>query len=524
MEAPSFALSLPVKVMDEDADVFQWLKENREQLQSNIATEHSYRLAEGTDRSCASIFMVPNTLKEKDAIFTPQAVSIGLYHFLEPHLAQMEQEKSKIIARAVMSKLHSYFFKPLEKVRDGGSLNSDLRQDNNFFGCVVPRSRKFYGDAHQLLQKLNEEAFAMMMFRDASFLLLFLEHHVFNTRNLMRSKPSASDNVDPFHDLKSGTALWLGVKMDIIKLENQVPLSILESLYAHIGSPHHCYADFLANVCSEYSPFWSSPSQNTDLVGRRHLLDCVHATVYVKRPPVRFVKGAASGESPSNCWSIIITFLKNKCPWVRSNKRNSKGNGPLDAGLRNYAKIVLPSASQLSKAGVKFRRCTEGGIEQIRFDGAQSTLYLPQLKIGPMTETIVRNLIAFELCSPEIKENSVVAYARLLKELTQDARDAEVLRRNEIFANLGLGDEKMVEIVKGLSRSTWKPYCKPVNDARKSLQDYYSRSTIKILWSEFRETYCSKPWIVISALAATALLIMTAMQVFCLFYTCNKIS
>ncbi|GLJ43989.1 hypothetical protein SUGI_0917090 [Cryptomeria japonica] len=403
----------------------------------------------------------------------------------------METEKSLIIVRAVMEKLPSDFFAPLQKIRDGASL-SDL-QDDTFFGSAVLRCRDYYGDA-QFLQNLNQKAFAMMLFRYASFLLLFLKHHVVNCqqekKSMQSQRPSASDNGDPFHDLKSGTGLWLGVMKDVFKLENQIPLSTLESLYALIGNPNQCFKAFLAKVCSEYSTLWIERSENPDLVCNRHLLHCIHSTVY-RRPPVGADQAA---QRPTNGW-FPFTWLKNNCLWVRgSNCNNKEGYAQLEVRFRNYGKTALPSPLKLSKAGVKFRRC-EGGIEQIRFDEAQSTLYLPELKIGQMTETIIRNLIAFELCSPKIEENAVIGFTRLLKELTQDAKDAEVLRTNEIFVNLGVGDDKIVGIVKNLSSSTLKPYCKPVNDARRSLKTYYKGSKLKVLWIEFLDTYYSKPWV-----------------------------
>ncbi|XP_057821924.1 uncharacterized protein LOC131034445 [Cryptomeria japonica] len=498
---------------NQNTHVVQWLNENR---------EDSYVSEAGRDKRLASIFMVPITLKVNDVVFTPQAISLGPYHFLKPHLAEMESDKSQIIARAVMRNLPSDFFAPLQKVRDGKSL--PVLRDDNFLGSVVTRCRGYYGDA-QFLRNLNEEAFAMMLFRDASFLLRFLEDHLDDPQQIRKSgqpqQQRASGNGNFFHDLKSATGLWLAVKMDIIKFENQIPLPALESLYAFIGNPNQCFKDFVAKICSKYSPLNIQHGGEPDLGTHRHLLHCVHATVY-KKPPERVVQGTPSGEHSTGVWSPF-TWLNNICLWVRGNNSN-EGYArvqPKEARLRNYAKTALHSASELSKAGVKFRRC-EGGIEQIRFDEAQSTLYLPQLRISIMTETIIRNLIAFELCSPEIEQKAVTGFTRLLKELTQDAKDADVLRRNEIFANLGVGDEKMVEIVKGLSSSTWNPYCKPVNVARVSLEAYYSRSTLRILWNEFLETYCSKPWVLISALAATLLLVMTAVQVFCLFYTCNK--
>ncbi|GLJ43982.1 hypothetical protein SUGI_0916960 [Cryptomeria japonica] len=480
-----------VKLMDkENTLVVQWLEETR---------KDSHVSEVGRDKRLASIFMVPITLKENDVIFTPQAISIGPYHFLKPHLAEMESDKSQIIEREVLRKLPQDFFAPLQKVQDGDQSLSDLQDDCSLLKSVVPRCREFYGDA-QFLQNLNQEAFARMLFRDASFLLLFLEYHVVNPQHkkklLQPQQSPASNNGDPFHDLKS----------DIF-------IQSLEET-------------FLEKVCSEYSPLWIQPSEDADLVSNHHLLHCIHATVY-RKPPVGVGQNPPSGQNPINGWTPF-TWLKNNCVWDRgsnSDIKSKEGYTQLqgkEVHLPNYRKSAVPCASELRKAGVKFKRC-EGGIEQIRFDKSQSTLYLPVLRIGQMTEMIIRNLIAFELCSPKIEENTVIGFTRLLKELMQDAKDAEVLRTKEIFVILGVSDDEIVEIVRKLSRLTWiKPYFKPVKDVRKSLKTYYKGSKSKVLWSEFLETHCSKPWVFISALAATVLLVMTVVQVFCLFYTCNK--
>ncbi|GLJ43988.1 hypothetical protein SUGI_0917050 [Cryptomeria japonica] len=315
----------------------------------------------------------------------------------------MESEKSKIIARAVMSQPPPHFFTPLQKIRQGGGLS--YLQEDNFFGGVIHGARDYYGDA-QFLKKLNEETFAMMLFRDASFLLVFLAHHVANKNGRPYQQQSHSHGGSPFHGLKSGKCLYLDVMKDVIKLENQIPLSALKSLHDFIGDPNQRFEYFVAQICSYYSPFWIQPSEDSDLVSKFHLLHCLRATVYSK-------------------------------------SRNADPS-------RLFGSNVLPSALRLSKAGVKFRHY-EGGIEQIRFDKAQSTLYLPVLKIGIMTETIIRNLIVFELCSSETEENGVTSFARLLEELTVAAKHAELLRRNGILVNWVGGDDKMVEIVKSLS-------------------------------------------------------------------------
>lgn len=97
-----------------------------------------------------------------------------------------------------------------------------------------------------------------------------------------------------------------------------------------------------------------------------------------------------------------------------------------------------------------------------------------------MTETIIRDLIAFKLCSSKIDENAVIGFTLLLKELTQDAKDAEVLRTNEIFVSLAVSDDEIVEIVRNLSRLTWKTFFKVVKDAcDEKPQDLLQRKQIE---------------------------------------------
>ncbi|KAH9297322.1 hypothetical protein KI387_029004 [Taxus chinensis] len=495
---------------EENSDLLEWVTGNR---------EDSYVGEVAIDIKCASIFVVPKILKGNDAIYNPQVISMGPYHFLKPYTAQMESEKSKIIARVVKDKLPADFFAPLQKIRQDGRL-SDLEEDSFFKRVLHQGCRDCYGEA-EFVQKLSEETFALMMFRDASFLLVFLANFVIDGENKrgLQHHGSGGGGGGPFRGLKSGEGLYLEVIKDVVKLENQIPLSSLESIYGFICDPKRRFGDFVAQICSYYSPFWFQSHYNKllkdlqlDFATKAHLLHCLYEMTVNCEPCEGIVRG-----SYNKGWSTLIRWLKKHS----LNLGLKKGGKKLQDPIRLYGSSVLPSAVKLSKAGVKFKHY-EGGIKHIWFDWKNSTLYLPVLRIGILTETVIRNLIAFELCSSDCEAKPVTSFARLLEELTQGEKDVELLRRSEILVNWVGSDDKAARILTNLSSSTWKPYFKPVNSARSSLKNYYKRRTWKILWTEFLDAYCSKPWILISAIAASALLVMTALQVFCLFYTCNK--
>ncbi|GLJ43987.1 hypothetical protein SUGI_0917040 [Cryptomeria japonica] len=97
-----------------------------------------------------------------------------------------------------------------------------------------------------------------------------------------------------------------------------------------------------------------------------------------------------------------------------------------------------------------------------------------------MTEMIVRNFIAFALFSSESEEDAVTSFASLLEEMTQDAQDAEVFRRNGILVNWVGSDDKMVEIVKILTSSTTIQYDSKIQNG--TIDSLSSSLFIKLLF------------------------------------------
>eukprot|EP01018_Ginkgo_biloba_P031327 Gb_10238 [translate_table: standard] len=159
----------------------EWVKQSVEE--TCVTVEES----DGTSPAPA-IFRVPKLLlKENEMVYVPQAISLGPYHFLKPELVGMEEHKTKVV-RSITSRLPSGFFRPLEIIRARhGTLGSDnlfsklMRcgysgplDSDNFFSNVMSRAGDSYADQSSIHFQA-QETMAWMMFRDASFLLLFLQ-------------------------------------------------------------------------------------------------------------------------------------------------------------------------------------------------------------------------------------------------------------------------------------------------------------------------------------------------------------
>jgi hypothetical protein len=82
--------------------------------------------------------------------------------------------------------------------------------------------------------------------------------------------------------------------------------------------------------------------------------------------------------------------------------------------------LLLPSATSLVEAGIKFKRGTSESILDIKFiDGV---LEIPPIVIQDVTEAIFRNLISYEQCHPKC-EDRIISYAVFLDSLINTFKD-----------------------------------------------------------------------------------------------------
>lgn len=68
------------------------------------------------------------------------------------------------------------------------------------------------------------------------------------------------------------------------------------------------------------------------------------------------------------------------------------------------------------EAGVKFK-ANAGSIEQIKFDKKTSILLLPLIILNVEIGVFIRNLVAFEMCSPNYRVYKFKQYAQFISNM-----------------------------------------------------------------------------------------------------------
>ncbi|XP_031374026.1 UPF0481 protein At3g47200-like [Punica granatum] len=196
---------------------------------------------------------------------------------------------------------------------------------------------------------------------------------------------------------------------DMFLLENQLPLFIIEDLFAKI--------EIRINSSSKKEADEGEKGQEDE----------------------EETKEGGGGEGKGRGDSFFMEFVKNRkidhfldCLWVchLSSKKDSSVKKELQIPSR------IPTATPLHQAGVKFAESSSTNLLDIEFkDGVLS---IPHMFMGDYTETIYRNLLAFEQCH-YCDDSWFTAYFCFMDQLINTPGDIDLLVECGIIENT-LGD------------------------------------------------------------------------------------
>ncbi|RDX86925.1 UPF0481 protein, partial [Mucuna pruriens] len=153
----------------------------------------------------------------------------------------------------------------------------------------------------------------------------------------------------------------------------------------------------------------------------------------------------------------------------------------------------LPSATELSEAGVRFKGNTDSHrcLLDLKFSGG--VLEIPQLFVEDGTEVLFRNMVALEQCHYP-RDSYITDYVAVMDFLINTSRDVDILVRKGVLVNW-LGDTHSVaNMFNGLCKnitpanvsSDYVTLCKSLND--------FCRNPLHKLKSTLRRDYCHTPW------------------------------
>ncbi|GLU01694.1 hypothetical protein SLE2022_189870 [Rubroshorea leprosula] len=281
---------------------------------------------------------------------------------------------------------------------------------------------------------------------------------------------------------------------DLILLENQIPWFVLKRIFDLTKESikqsadielHQLAIQFFGNIFTSDGPL-EHKHLDTDKI--KHIIDLLREYLFL--PYLANTCKASCRQQNSIC---CFPFFWLSSPQKTTDKEHKH----------------LPSASRLTEAGIKFKRspCNKG-IFTIRF--CEGVLEVPSILIHNTTETMFRNLIAYEQCYYHL-EPIVTSYAKLMDNLIDKVDDLHILCKRGIISN-SLSSEDATQF-----------FNKLYNDARIIPQSYYSEiykevnSYYRQGWPRWRaaytQNYFTKPWAIVSQLFALMILTLTLLQV-----------
>ncbi|KAL5721409.1 hypothetical protein ACHQM5_005061 [Ranunculus cassubicifolius] len=311
--------------------------------------------------------------------------------------------------------------------------------------------------------------FVEMMLVDGCFILeLFMKYSIKNLR----------DTDDPLFN-----TAWMitTLKRDLLLLENQLPFFILESLFSSI----HLSSDPLSNSLVEFTFSFFNLVLRYDVqllkkkcsLHGKHLLDLVR-NAYLPSPSHK-VEGKKSREIPE----------------------------------------FVHCATELGREGITFRKSVADNLFEIKF--RNGVLDIPALRIQDITESIFRNMIAFEQCCHGCT-HLISSYVVFMDSLINTAQDVELLQNKRIIGNYLGGEEEIAVLFNTISKEVavngfyYSDLSERVDAYYKARWNIWKATYYKRRWHVWKATlkrdYFSNPWAIISVVAAIVLLGLTVLQ------------
>ncbi|KAG6512622.1 UPF0481 protein At3g47200-like [Zingiber officinale] len=432
----------------------------------------------------ATIYRVPDIMKKVDPqAYEPSLVSLGPYHHDKPHLQAMNQLKWKYL-KAV---LH---------------LNCDmvLKDYLDLIKGLETQARGAYSEE----VNMSSNSFVEMMLLDGCFVMLTI-----------------TGWIDPM-EISEESTLWtrFNALQDIFILENQLPFFLLETLFLSAFPQYD--RDFFRSLTFMFirKYFFSNIEFTSDNETIHHIihlfLSCIDPTTN---------NGNDNGKGNDN-QSSTFGFLCNSklvetvCVSLPSKLRSSllsqvnKKRTGRDANPEEDLPVPdlpwIPNATVCNEARIHFKRKQKAkSFLDITFH--KGKLEIPQIHIYYPTNSLLRNLIAYEQCSTDSKFR-VTSYAVFMDYLIDTAADVELLQQHEIIIS-DLGDSQEIatlfsKLNTNLCYNSEDFYIADVIFAMKKHHDTRCNK-----WrARLNRDYFSSPWAAISLFGVLALFVLTVIQ------------
>ncbi|AES74687.1 hypothetical protein MtrunA17_Chr6g0452561 [Medicago truncatula] len=397
------------------------------------------------------IYKVPSDIRTlNENAYTPKFVSIGPFHHGHPHPQIQNMERQKLI----------YFKDFLQRTE------TTLNEMVYYIDAILSDFKCCYSET----LPFSHDELVKLILIDSGFIIELFCRSYYDVRCI---------------NILSIPWLYVGIRSDLMLLENQLPYFVIEKIYSlslsstNASVPNTNIPSFL-KLTTDYFDYYNKSKLDFDKgdISIRHFTDLIR--IFHLQHPIE--------------------------------NRPSRDN-------INKQIIHLPSATELLEAGVRFKVNTESKcLLDLRFSGG--VLEIPQLIAHDGTEIMFRNMVALEQCRYPY-ESYITDYVAVLDYLINTGKDVDILVQNKILENM-LGDsDSVANLFNGLSKYVihsnislqFSILCKDLNafcgNPWRQLM-----LTLKLKSTLMRD-YCSTPWQAAASFAGILLLVLTLIQTVC---------
>ncbi|XP_054782722.1 putative UPF0481 protein At3g02645 [Prosopis cineraria] len=179
---------------------------------------------------------------------------------------------------------------------------------------------------------------------------------------------------------------------------------------------------------------------------------------------------------------------------------------PREDNVRTTDPKPIFSASKLHDAGIIFE-VKEDDPSLMELQYSKGVLKVPKIVFEDVTETILRNVVAFEQCHP-LLSRTVTDYIILLHYLLNTGKDVELLVEKGIVDNFLEEDGALAFVATRLDRNVTEVDWKYYRSLFAELNEFYDNPYHKHK-AIFKQQYLSTSWKVASFFGAIPLLFLT---------------
>uniref|UniRef100_M1A820 Uncharacterized protein n=1 Tax=Solanum tuberosum TaxID=4113 RepID=M1A820_SOLTU len=458
--------------------------------------ERIKNLNKSSNKIFTTIFKVTVGLSESNPdAYKPKLLSIGPYHKHDSKLGSMEKYKLCYLQR---------FLKRKGGIHDVESCISEMDK-------LKDDALKCYDDIGGIDMSIVVN-FSEMLLLDGCFVVEYIREHC----EFILDCESISIEEDRIIKRR---CIRNQLNRDLLLIENQLPFFVLTKLYEM--SKEEGEETLLEMVKWTFSLDKSSIETEGNEKNFKHLFHVVHMCMSC-RP-------SKSKNRPSNMADCRRSLFGIQSKIVRRRRRRNR-----DEYMMWHK--VMPNATELSEAGVSFANVgnifmrsldkvydddlgDSTSLFDIKFDNGLMTI--PCFRVVDDTETLMRNLIAYEQQSSDVCLKYFSDFVVFMDYLIDSDKDVSLLRMNGIIVNK-IGEDNEVASVfnkmgKGVVVSDDFYYEEECRKAVKHCEQSWNR-----MKANLRHNYFNSPWAGISTVAAIILLLLTATQTVLAFISVFK--